>query len=109
MPQVLQMPGDKVTPPEVYFSRRAFIKAGMIAASLAVTGTVYRRLSSVAGETVTKPKLAGLTQLPPVNSSYPPDLAKAFRTDETQTSFQSITHYNNFTNSAPIRKESLIM
>jgi sulfoxide reductase catalytic subunit YedY len=96
MPQIPKMPGDKVTPPEFYFSRRTFIKAGMIAASLAVTGSVYRRLSSVTAGTVEKPKLAGLTQVPPINSSYPPDLAKAFRTDETQTSFQSITHYNNF-------------
>jgi sulfoxide reductase catalytic subunit YedY len=96
MPQVPQMPGDKVTPPEVYFSRRAFIKTGMVAASLAVTGTIYRRLSSVPAGTVEKPKLAGLTQVPPVNSNYPPDLAKTFRTDETQTSFQNITHYNNF-------------
>ena len=96
MPKAPKMPGDKITPPEVYFSRRAFIKGGMIAASLAVTATVYRRLSSVPTGTVEKPKLAGLTQVAPVNSSYPPDLAKAFRTDETQTSFQNITHYNNF-------------
>jgi hypothetical protein len=61
-----KMPGDKVTPPEVYFSRRSFLKAGMIAASLALTGTVYRRFSSVSTKTIEKPKLAGLTVWAPL-------------------------------------------
>jgi sulfoxide reductase catalytic subunit YedY len=91
-----RIPGDKVTPLEVYFSRRAFLKAGMIAASLAVTGTVYRRFSSVGANTVEKPKLSGLTQVPTLNSGYPPEIARAFSTSEARTSLQSITHYNNF-------------
>ena len=96
MPSNSKVPADKVTPPEVYFSRRAFLKASMIAASLAVTGTVYRRFNSVPTKTIEKPKLAGLTQVPTTSSGYPPGLAKAFRTSEAQTSLQSITHYNNF-------------
>ena len=87
---------DAVTPPEVYFSRRAFIKAGIIAASLAATGIVYRRLNGVPAMTVEKPKLAGLAPSTVVDSSYPPALAQAFHTNETQTSLQNITHYNNF-------------
>jgi sulfoxide reductase catalytic subunit YedY len=96
MPKTPKLSDDAVTPPEVYFSRRAFLKAGMIAASLAATGTVYRRLSAVPAATVEKPKLAGLLPATKFNSSYPPTLAQAFRASETQTSFQDITHYNNF-------------
>ena len=87
---------DKVTPPEVYFNRRAFIKAGVIAASLAVTSAVYRRLNGLPPVTVEKPKLAGLVQPAAANVGYPPTIASAFHTDETETSFQNITHYNNF-------------
>ena len=96
MPKPSKPSEDAVTPPEVYFSRRAFLKAGMIAASLAATGIVYRRLNGLPAATVEKPKLAGLAPATAVDSSYPPDLARAFHTNETQTSFQSITHYNNF-------------
>ncbi len=96
MPKMSKPPEDAVTPPEVYFSRRAFLKAGMIAASLAATGIVYRKLNGVPAVTVEKPKLAGLTPATVVDSSYPPALAQAFRTSEAQTSFQNITHYNNF-------------
>lgn len=87
---------DKVTPPEVYFNRRTFIKAGVIAASLAVTSAVYRRLNGLPPVTVEKPKLAGLVQPATANSEYPTTIASAFHTDETETSFQNITHYNNF-------------
>ena len=96
MPKIPKPSDDAVTPPEVYFSRRAFLKAGVIAASLAATGLVYRRLNGLPAATVEKPKLAGLAPANLVNSSYPPGLAQAFHTNETQTSFQSITHYNNF-------------
>jgi sulfoxide reductase catalytic subunit YedY len=85
---------DKVTPPEVYFSRRAFLKTGVMAASLAATGLVYRRLTSLPPATAERPKLAGLQTT--VASGYPPSIAEAFRVNEAETSFQSITHYNNF-------------
>jgi methionine sulfoxide reductase catalytic subunit len=96
VPKISKPSDDAVTPPEVYFSRRAFLKAGVIAATLAATGIVYRRLNRLPAATVEKPKLAGLAPANVVNSSYPPGLAQAFRTNETQTPFQSITHYNNF-------------
>lgn len=89
-------PDDKVTPPEVYFSRRAFIKTGAIAASLAATAGIYRKLHGMAAETAEKPKLAGLEASIPADQGYSPAIAKAFRASDAQTPFQSITHYNNF-------------
>lgn len=86
----------EVTPPHVYFNRRAFLKAGAVAAAVATTGVVYRRLNRLPPPTPEQQVLAGLEQPTTANAAYPPDLVKAFRTDEAQTPFQSITHYNNF-------------
>ena len=87
---------DEITPPRVYFSRRAFLKAGAVAASVAATAAVYRQLNSLPPPTAERPLLAGLTQPGSADAGLPPDLVKAFHTDEAQTPYQSITHYNNF-------------
>ena len=84
----------EITPPEVYFNRRTFLKAGAVAAAVAATGVVYRRLNGLPPATAEQPVLDGLEQ--PTAANYPPQIVKAFRTDEPQTPFQSITHYNNF-------------
>jgi sulfoxide reductase catalytic subunit YedY len=89
-------PGEAVTPPEVYFNRRAFIKAGLITASLVGTGAVYRRLTGISTATAEEPALAGLVTSTGAASGYPPAIAQAFRVNEAETPFQSITHYNNF-------------
>jgi methionine sulfoxide reductase catalytic subunit len=90
-------PSDsEITPPHVYFNRRAFLKAGAIAASAGVTAVVYRHLNRLPPPTVEQPVLAGLDQPTIAGTAYPPTVVKAFHTDETQTPFQSITHYNNF-------------
>jgi sulfoxide reductase catalytic subunit YedY len=87
---------SEITPPNVYFNRRAFIKAAAVAASVGVTATVYRRLNRLPPPTTELPALAGLQQPNSTAAVYPPQIAKAFRTDEMETPFQSITHYNNF-------------
>ena len=90
-------PGDdEITPPRLYFSRRAFLKAGAVAASVAATAAVYRRLNSLPPPTSDRPLLAGLTQAGSVDAGLSPGLIKAFHPDEARTPFQSITHYNNF-------------
>ena len=80
-------PEREVTPPEIYFNRRTFVKLAAIGATLTATGELYRHLTAVPPPTREEPKLAGLV-LPTTGSkaaAYPP-----------QTPFQSITHYNNF-------------
>ena len=90
-------PGDdEITPPEMYFNRRAFLKAGAVAAATVATAVVYRRLNGLPPPTAEQPALAGLEHPNAEEISHPPALVKAFRTDEGQTPFQSITHYNNF-------------
>jgi sulfoxide reductase catalytic subunit YedY len=87
---------DRITPPEVYFNRRNFLKAGMVAAAVVSTAVIYRRINDVRPPTVEQPLLAGLEQPTTAASGYPSELVKAFHTDEAKTPFQSITHYNNF-------------
>jgi len=82
---------SEITDPAVYFNRRRFIQAGILAASAVATGLVYRRLNPVGSGEVNTPVIQGLTK---------PDLASAdtsgFRVNEPETSFDDITHYNNF-------------
>jgi sulfoxide reductase catalytic subunit YedY len=86
-------PADEVTPPSVYFNRRAFLRAGFAAGTVAATAFAYRRLNPSGGQVVETAKLAGLT----TPTASPADaLALGYRVDEPMTSFQSITNYNNF-------------
>jgi sulfoxide reductase catalytic subunit YedY len=89
-------PSDPITPPELYFNRRSFLKAGAVALAVGATAVVYRRINRLPPATVDQPALAGLEQPTTAQSEYADTIAKAFRTDEAQTPFQSITHYNNF-------------
>ena len=42
-----KIPEAEVTPPELYFNRRAFMKGGVIAAGAVATGWLYRKLNGV--------------------------------------------------------------
>ena len=79
---------DEVTPPEVYFNRRALLRGGVIAASAAATAFVYRKVNGVElVESKTK-------QLPNVIPA--PHDNRGYWVDETKTPKQSIENYNNF-------------
>jgi len=80
----------EVTPEAVYFSRRTFIRAGILAASAVATGVVYRQLNPVGHGKVNTPVIQGLVK--PTATEE----AQGFRVDEPETSLQNITHYNNF-------------
>jgi sulfoxide reductase catalytic subunit YedY len=80
-------PGE-ITPASVYFNRRAFIRAGILAASAVATGLVYRRLNPVSKGGIHTAPLQQLT----VATNGPPE----FHAMDAQTSLESITHYNNF-------------
>ena len=85
-----QIPASEITDPAVYFNRRTFMRAGIVAASALATGLVYRRLNPVATGTVDTPLIEGLTTPAAVAD------AAGFRVAEPATSLQNITHYNNF-------------
>ncbi len=86
-----KIPDREITDPAVYFNRRAFMRAGIVAASALATGLVYRRLNHAAGGNVETPLLEGLTRPAPT-----PAAGTGFPATDPETSFQDITHYNNF-------------
>jgi len=83
-----KIPRDEVTPAAVYFNRRAFIRAGIVAASAVATGAVYRALNPVPKA---KPHTAPLQTLTAATNS-PPE----FHATDAQTPFEAIAGYNNF-------------
>jgi sulfoxide reductase catalytic subunit YedY len=75
---------DEITPPEVYFNRRLFLRGGLVAGSAAVTAWMYRKLNGVDLVDTSTAELAGLQR--------PPE----YTLNEALTPKASITNYNNF-------------
>ncbi|MEY2467021.1 MAG: methionine sulfoxide reductase catalytic subunit [Verrucomicrobiota bacterium] len=80
----------EITDPVIYFNRRNFIRAGILAASAVATGAVYRQLNHPAAGKINTARIEGLTKSATTNA------ATGFQVAEAQTSLQDITHYNNF-------------
>jgi sulfoxide reductase catalytic subunit YedY len=83
-------PSSEITPPSVYFNRRAFMRVGAAAATAVGTGLVYRKLNGMAVGTVETAKLDGLQA---TTSASP---SSGFRVDEPTTPLSSVVNYNNF-------------
>jgi len=81
------IPSSEITPRDVYMNRRAFMRAGLIAASAAGTAALYRSLNRVSTDTSEMPPVAGLVTAPHENG---------FWVDDTLTPRASILNYNNF-------------
>ena len=79
------IPAGEITPPEVYFNRRRFLRAGIAAGGALATGALYRGLNGVSLSDTETPELAGLVR--------PADFAAA---GEAPTPRESIINYNNF-------------
>jgi sulfoxide reductase catalytic subunit YedY len=113
MSNAQKIPDSQITPPEIYFNRRNFMRGATLVASVATTGAAYRALNGTATPFLsTIPFLSATT---PANSTSPPaielreltglikptggppgSVEAAFRLDESMTSERDITHYNNF-------------
>jgi methionine sulfoxide reductase catalytic subunit len=87
-----RIPSSEITPPNVYFNRRTFLRAGVALASMAATGVVYKRLNRAGSMTVETPALSDLTVAAPT----PRDFARGFRVDEPMTPLERVGNYNNF-------------
>src|SRR5688500_8870191 len=78
---------DAITPPQLYFNRRALLRGGVVAAGMAATGLLYRRLNGVDLVMTETAALTGLER--PVGSGF--QVA-----GEALTPRESILNYNNF-------------
>jgi sulfoxide reductase catalytic subunit YedY len=83
-------PSSEITPPSLYFNRRAFMRTGAALATAVGTGLVYRKLNGMAFGTVETAKLDGLQA---ATSASP---SSGFRVDEAMTPLSSVVNYNNF-------------
>jgi sulfoxide reductase catalytic subunit YedY len=75
-----------ITPRHVYVNRRAFMRAGTLAAAAVGTGALYRSLNRVSHDVVERPAIPGIVSAP----------TGGFRLDEAPTPQASIVNYNNF-------------
>src|SRR5512140_1370463 len=75
---------DEITPREVYFNRRTFIRGALLAGTAAGTAVLYRKLNGVDIDTTENPPIKGLVK------------PGTYAVDEPMTSRASIINYNNF-------------
>jgi sulfoxide reductase catalytic subunit YedY len=80
---------SEITDPAVYFNRRTFLRAGILAASVVATGLAYRRLNHAGAGALQTARIEDLAAAPKIDAS-------GFRATEPETSLQDVTHYNNF-------------
>jgi len=92
MKETDRIPSSEITAPEVYWNRRTFMRAGIAAASVALTGWVYRRLNGVEMTAVDTAALPDVIPAPATAEGS----ARGVYVDEPPTSLDSITNYNNF-------------
>ena len=81
---------SEITDKRVYLNRRLFMQSGILAATLAGTGLLYRRLNPPPMETA---KGESLENVAKANSDA---ISKGFLVNESLTPFEAITNYNNF-------------
>jgi sulfoxide reductase catalytic subunit YedY len=95
MQRIAHIPSSQITPPDVYFNRRNFMRATVGATAAAVstltTGFAYRQLNRPGSVAIETPRLTDLVTR--AKSAAP---GKAFQVDEPETPLQSVTNYNNF-------------
>jgi sulfoxide reductase catalytic subunit YedY len=79
--------GRDITPRHVYLNRRTFLQTGVLAATVAASTLLYRRLNRVALDTTEMPAVPGLITAPHANG---------FWVNEEPTPRASVLNYNNF-------------
>jgi methionine sulfoxide reductase catalytic subunit len=78
----------EITPPDVYFNRRAIMRGGIVAATAGVTALLYRKLNGVDIVESNTQRLVGVVPAP--------HDARGYWVNEKQTPKTSIENYNNF-------------
>ncbi len=93
METVPKVPDREITPPSVYFNRRRFMRAGLVAASAISTGVAYRLFNPARTAVATTAPLSNLQQ---ATESEADLMARGWLVDEAKTPESSILSYNNF-------------
>lgn len=86
-----EISSDEITDKRIYLNRRLFMRSGVLAATMAATGLLYRKLNPPPLET---PKGETLTNVVKANNDEA--VRQGFAVNETPTPLAKITNYNNF-------------
>lgn len=86
-----EIKSSEITDKQVYLNRRLFMRGAALAATMAGTGLIYRKLNPSPFET---PKGASLTDIAKANSEEA--ARNGFVVNEKLTPLEDITNYNNF-------------
>jgi sulfoxide reductase catalytic subunit YedY len=86
-----QMKSNEITDQQTYLNRRLFMKAAVLAGTATATTLLYRRLNQPP-----LPAAAGEKLNETIRLNQPEALKNGFVVNETPTSFNAITNYNNF-------------
>jgi sulfoxide reductase catalytic subunit YedY len=88
-----KIPDSEITPPELYFNRRLFMRSAATVGSIVATTSLYRWFNpNIVVSTVSAP----LAELQTAVDSEEELLAKGWRVNEDKTPEKSILGYNNF-------------
>jgi sulfoxide reductase catalytic subunit YedY len=90
------IPSREITPPDVYFNRRNFLRGGIVAAGAVGSGLLYRRINQVEIVESTSAQLPGLVKATAAPYITPPDPNKPAGGLEDLTPELKVTNYNNF-------------
>ncbi len=85
-----------ITPEATYLNRRAFMRAGVVAATAVATGAIYRKFNRVSSGGAQTAQLADLLTPPATGPIAAASESSGFTVNEARTPFDAITHYNNF-------------
>jgi methionine sulfoxide reductase catalytic subunit len=93
MTEFPKIPDDEITPPNLYFNRRAFMRAGAAVGSVVATASVYRWFNPTSRvESNSRPSL----DVGQVAESDEALIARGWLVNEDKTSERNILNYNNF-------------
>ena len=93
MADIPKIPDSEITPPNVYFNRRNFMRVGIAAATALATSSIYRRLNPRMLTLANSVPIEGLQQ---ATESEDELLTRGWRVNEDKTSENKILGYNNF-------------
>jgi sulfoxide reductase catalytic subunit YedY len=83
-----EIKSSEITDQSLYLNRRTFMRAAALAATTTATGWLYRKFTAPSNESKAGEKIEDVQAAPAT--------AGAAVTSEARTSYEDITHYNNF-------------
>src|SRR5262245_32608324 len=86
--QADEIKSSEITPKNVYLNRRSFIRGAILAGTTLATGALYKKFTSHVQESRAGEKIEAVETATDGSAVLP--------LSEARTSYQDITHYNNF-------------